>query len=147
MDKVVDVDGEPQTCQFIVTGPAPFPKALYEPREYRPLPPTRFVLREPASVLDDDFDFSSILSTSIRYGTLCHKPTKDNVAVGGLSVQMLVSQQFVRRWPPQYKGFACTHDEVLTPPPTTEDSARQSDPANCHAKGGPRPGQPALLRS
>ena len=128
VDEVVEVNGEPQTCQFINTGPTPSPKALYEPREYRPIPHTRFMLGKPVCVLDklhEDFDVSSVLSTSIRYGTLCHRPAKDKFAVGGLSrssVQILVSQQFVRRCPPQYKGFACTHDDVLTPPPATEAS-------------------------
>ncbi|KAL9187668.1 hypothetical protein ACHAXT_006046 [Thalassiosira profunda] len=119
---VASIDGVEETRSFVLAGPAPVPKALYQPREYEPLPQTTIVLKNEEETNDGRLDFSSIMSRSVTYATFSSKRTNENVAVGGLSGEVLVSRRFTGRFPPQYKNFTCSHDVVLVPPNVDEDS-------------------------
>ncbi|KAL7546371.1 hypothetical protein ACHAWF_009708 [Thalassiosira exigua] len=120
VEKLVTVNGTTEKCNFVIAGPTPVPKALYRPRKYEPLPPTTFVLNDGATIETDRLDFSSIISTSRRFATFGRKRANENIAVGGLSSEMIVSQLFTGRFPPQYKNFTCNHDAVLVPPSVDE---------------------------
>ena len=121
--QVVNVDGTEEKCKFVLAGPTPVPKQLYQARKYEPLPPTTFVLNGAKETNNDRLDFSTILSSSIQYATFSRKRTSDNMAVGGLSAQMIVKQQFAGRFPPQYKDFTCKYQSVIVPPSVDEETS------------------------
>lgn len=58
----------------------------------------------------------------MKYATFGRERAKENLAIGGLSSEMLVSQQFVTHFPPQYKGFTCTYETLIVPPKLTEEA-------------------------
>mmetsp|Transcript_14890 Transcript_14890/g.31646 ORF Transcript_14890/g.31646 Transcript_14890/m.31646 type:complete len:891 (+) Transcript_14890:135-2807(+) len=120
VEKVVTINGIAQKCDFVVVGPDPVPKALYRARKYDPPPPITFVLKD--EMKNKRLDFSSILPSSIQYATFGRKRTNENIAVGGLSAEMIVSRRFTGRFPPQYKNFTCDHESVLVPPTIDEES-------------------------
>ena len=120
VEKLVTINGSAQKRNFVIVAPTPVPKALYRARKYEPLPPTTFVLKDETENVR--LDFSSILSSSIQYATFGRKKTNENIAVGGLSAEMIVSQRFTGRFPPQYKNFQATSDAVLVPPSVDEHS-------------------------
>jgi hypothetical protein len=131
VEHVVNVDGNDKTCQLVVVGPAPVPQALYRPRKYEASPPVKFILPsnlELSSESEDmrELDFFSLLrdrNNFVDYGTFARKSSNStNLAVGGLSTQMLVSKQFTRSFPPQYKDITCSDDSLMVPPRQTTPS-------------------------
>ena len=125
VDRLINVNGIEQVQALVIAGPTPVPKALYQPRKYEPLPPKRFVLSEiqhcstDGNVTEDEhdeLDFLSILLNSTQFATFGRKRANENLAVGGLSAEMIVSQKFTRCFPPQYKNFTCNYETMIVPP-------------------------------
>ena len=122
--KLVTINGSTEKCNFVMAGPTPVPKVLYRARKYEPLPPIAFVLRDAMQARHGRLDFSSIMSSSIQYAKFGRKRANENIAVGGLSAEMVVSQRFAERFPPQYKDFTCNYSAVLVPPPNDDEKSR-----------------------
>lgn len=116
----VHINGSIEKRKFIITGPTPVPNDLYRARKYVPYPTVTIVLRDKIENLR--LDFSSIMSSSIQYARFGRKRTNKNVAVGGLSAEVIVSQQFTGRFPAQYKNFTCNSKTVLVPPDVEQRS-------------------------
>ena len=123
VERVVNINGNEEIQKFVLAGPTPVPKQLYQARKYEPLPPTTFVLNGAKETNNDRLDFSSILSSSVQYATFSRKRTSENMAVGGLSAQMIVKQQFACRFPPQYKDFTCKYQSVIVPPIVDQETS------------------------
>jgi hypothetical protein len=130
VEQVVSIDGEERICQLVMVGPAPSPRALYRPRKYEASAPVKFVLPANLDISSDsgellELDHFSLLRDTnnfIEYGTFSHKSSNDNFAVGGLSAQMIVSRQFTKCFPPQYKDITCSDDTIVVPPRQTTPS-------------------------
>ena len=136
VERTVNIDGEETTSNFILAGPTPVPKALYMPRKYEATPPTKFILQvnkqdHKRNVSNDDADLSDLDFASlhrdhnnfVQYVTFGRKGSNGNLAVGGLSAQLLVSGRFTSCFPPQYKNITCSDEAIMLPP-------KQIDPPN-----------------
>ncbi|KAG5189103.1 hypothetical protein JKP88DRAFT_243361 [Tribonema minus] len=110
--------------RLIVAGPMPVPVALYDPREY-PLPaPITLPLADvpgvqPKGTGAEEAGFCPP-ATTVKFATLSRKPEPGNLAVGGLSAQMVVSLQITTAIPPQYGGFTVAHKASVAPVPRPE---------------------------
>ena len=125
VERLVNVDGVKKMCEFVLVGPNPVPKELYRPRKYKPSSPTKFILQSDSHISIDDnandneLDFSSLLQDSSNfdeYATFRRKGTNNNMAVGGLPTEMLVSKRFKKCFPPQYRDITISDDTIIIPP-------------------------------
>lgn len=127
VERLVNVDGVEKTCKFVLVGPTPVPKELYRPRKYKPSSPTKFVLQsdshvsvdENAHANNNELELTSLLQDAnsfVEYATFTRKGTNNNMAVGGLPTEMLVSKRFKRCFPPQYKDITISDDNIILPP-------------------------------
>ena len=127
----VNVDGEEKSSNFIIVGPTPVPKALYRPRRYEATPTIKFVLHVDKKDRERSYSNDTYLSdlnfdmlhqdhnNFVQYVTFGRKGSNDNLAVGGLSAEILMSRRFTSCFPPQYKNITCSEERILLPPKQT----------------------------
>jgi hypothetical protein len=121
VERVINVDGVEQKSNLVIAGPTPVPQALYRPRKYGAPPPITFILpANPPSEKDSErqLDFDSWQrdpNNFIQYATFGRK-RNENLAIGGLSKELLVSKQFIKCFPPQYKDITCSDSSIIVPP-------------------------------
>ena len=112
---IVSIKGEVRTTTIIMPKPIPVPLSLYKAREYLPPLPSRIELGRNSDHIDSNVPLDVIV-----YGSFGKKSAPNNLAVGGLSSEVMISQKVVTSFPPQYGGFNIIDSSVYTPDPTPE---------------------------
>ena len=128
-DQSIPIEGKRVKRKYIIIGPPPIPHALYQPRKYERHPPIRIALEDKRTDnKNTNFQVSSLLQTDSVvhidtfpppltriFAMFGRKTAIDNLAVGGLSAELMISQIVITVIPSQFSSFVIKDRISLCP--------------------------------
>ena len=115
--KLPNSNGEFVVVDIIKPTPIPVPIKLYEPRTYIPPLPTKIEMGRLIGKFESACDAPIDV---ITYGSFGKKPAPNNLSVGGLSSEIVLSQKVETSYPPPYSDFHVIDSMVYSPKCTPE---------------------------
>ncbi len=114
--KMLSSCGEVVEVDIIKPKPLPIPVKLYQRRSFKPTP----LIRIKMGHLVNRFETCDALINVITYGAFGKKPAPNNLSVGALSTEIVLSQKVETSSPLPYIGFHVIDSTVYSPECTPE---------------------------